>query len=108
MSQENVEAVTERVASLLNTNPDLRDDDRKLWVSYLVEYCDLKDSLGHEAFQIFLSVIEKCPSYETVRRSRQKLQEAGKFLGNNRKKRNEDLRELKEFSKKTPEQILNI
>lgn len=108
MSQENMGAVTERVSSLLKENPSLRDDDKKLWVTYLERFYGLRTVLGEEAFETFIMIMEQCPSYETVRRSRQKLQEAGKFLGDNRRKRNNELRELREFSKKTPEQIINI
>lgn len=108
MSQDNVEAVTERVASLLKENHSLRDDDRKLWITYLDRYYHLSSILGPEAFETFQIILEKCPSYETVRRSRQKLQESGKYLGNNRKKRNQELEELREYSRKTPEQIFRI
>lgn len=98
----------ERVCSLLKENPTLRDDDRKLWVTYLDRYYNLRNILGPEIFETFKIILEKCPSYETVRRSRQKLQESGKYLGKNRKKRNQELEELREYSRKTPEQIFRI
>jgi hypothetical protein len=108
MYQDNVEAVTERVASLLKEDKSLRDDDRKLWITYLDRYYNLSRILGSEAFETFKMILEKCPSYETVRRSRQKLQESGKYLGKNRKKRNKEIQELREYSRKTPEQIFRI
>jgi hypothetical protein len=108
MYQDNVEAVTERVASLLKEDKSLRDDDRKLWITYLDRYYSLSRILGSEAFENFKMILEKCPSYETVRRSRQKLQESGKYLGKNRKKRNKEIQELREYSRKTPEQIFRI
>lgn len=108
MSQGHVEAVTERVAALLRENPSLRDDDRLLQITYLEKYYDLNTVLGQEAFSTLKTIFTTCPSYETLRRSRQKIQESGKYLGNNRKKRNDELNALKAFSRKTPEQIINI
>ena len=102
------QAVTQRVAVLLGTRKYLRDDDKKLWIAYLEKNHNLRSVLGEEAFKAFSQIMETCPSYETVRRSRQKLQESGKYLGANRKKRIQEQRELVAFGKQTPEQIFNI
>jgi len=72
----------DRVNFLLSAYPSLRDDDKKLWISYLVMYHNLQDVLTMpQPFEALCSLLLKegiCSS-ETIRRLRQKLQENGVY-----------------------------
>lgn len=72
----------DRVQYLLENYPSLRDDDKKLWISYLVLFHNLQDVLIRpEPFEALCNLLLKdnvC-SWETIRRLRQKLQEKGGY-----------------------------
>lgn len=80
--------IGDRVEHLLASHSALRDDDKKLWIAYLVIYHGLKEKLGDDAYDAFCDLyMEEAPSSESVRRVRQKIQEEGKYLGEKRIKR---------------------
>jgi hypothetical protein len=71
-----------RVEFLLENYPSLRDDDKKLWVSYLVMFHNLQEVLTRaQPFEALCSLLlkEDVASCETLRRLRQKLQENGAY-----------------------------
>lgn len=73
-----------RVHSLLSNHPALRDDDKRLYLHYLVKYCGLREQVrGHkDPFQGVVNVIlnPNTPMFESVSRCRRKLQEQYAFL----------------------------
>jgi hypothetical protein len=77
----------ERVAFLLENYPSLRDDDKKLWVSYLVMFHNLQDVLTRQPpFESLCNLLlkENVSTCETLRRLRQKLQENGSYEKQNK------------------------
>lgn len=82
--------VSDRVEFLLKNYPQTRDCDKILWLSYMNLFLKMREKMNidksnpYECFkEIFLH--EDTPSMESIRRTRQKIQESGKFLGEKRK-----------------------
>ena len=67
--------VGQRIEAILGAMPDTRNSDAELWLVYAY-----KSGLGlsKEQERIFRDM----PSFETIRRTRQKLQEQGKYPAN--------------------------
>ncbi len=76
----------DRVEFLLSKHPVCRDDDKLLWIAYLVTFHDLKLAIGNDAYEKFKKILldEDTCSMESVRRVRQKFQEEGSFIGKKR------------------------
>lgn len=93
--------VKDKVAWILNKYPNTRDSDKLLWIAYLVTYHDLRNQIGDEAYNKMKSIImdKNTASMESVRRVRQKLQEDGLYLGENRKQRLDEADEVREYFK---------
>lgn len=83
--------VRSQVEYLLKTDKDLRDDDKLLWLTYLVTYHDLKTQVNNSPtpYEALCDVLlnEDIPAIETIRRTRQAFQEQGLYLGEKRKQR---------------------
>ena len=82
---EQFSSVRERVDFLLKSYPSLRDDDKKLWISYLVLYHGLQDVLSRpQPFDALcqMLLIGGVTSTESIRRIRQKIQEEGAYKRN--------------------------
>lgn len=97
---EKKHSVKERVEALLKANKPLRDDDKKLWLAYLISYHDLKNRLNNsdDPYETLCDVlIEDVPAIESIRRCRQVLQENGLYLGD---KRREKLAAAKKVAKR--------
>jgi len=63
-----------RVERILKNYPETRGSDKLLQIKYLNQYQNT--NFSQEQIQALL----KAPSLESIRRSRQKIQEAGKYL----------------------------
>lgn len=81
--------VKQRVEHLLENHENLRDSDKKLYISYLNVFHGLRSKLTPSAYEIVKDILldSNTPSTETVRRTRQKIQEAGKHIGKFREER---------------------
>lgn len=64
--------ITDRVKSILKASKPSRNDDKELWIIYAQ-----KSGVNLSSFQI--DKIREMPSFETIRRVRQKIQEQGQF-----------------------------
>lgn len=74
---------SELVAQLLTENPNLRDDDRELYLAYLEKHRGAAHLLAQQGWAGLCHLFrdEATLSYESIRRARQKLQADGRFLG---------------------------
>lgn len=82
--------VKERVLHLLKEHKPLRDDDKKLWLSYLIQFHDFKNKINNsdDPYEtLCTTLIDEVPAIETVRRCRQMIQEEGKYIGEKRRER---------------------
>jgi len=79
---EQLTSVKNKVGFLLENYPNLREDDKKLWISYLVMFHHLQDVLTRpHPFDALCNMLlrESVPGSETIRRIRQKFQETGLY-----------------------------
>jgi len=69
----------DKVENLLQKYPELRDNDKTLFLTYLNLYHGLRDKLrsAHDPYEVFKEIIlsEDVPMFESVSRARRKLQE---------------------------------
>lgn len=77
--------VCDKVEKLLKEYPECRSSDKRLWITYLVMYHNLREDMRNKpelAFESFvLTMMDKnTPSFESVSRSRRKIQERGDYL----------------------------
>lgn len=94
--------VTEKVEKLLKDYPECRSSDKRLWITYLVVYHNLRMDMRNKpdlAFETFvLTMMDKAtPSFESISRSRRKFQEKGMYLPSEqiakaRKQRQDDIK----------------
>lgn len=75
-----------QVERILEQYPETRDDDILLYHKFLVCYGDGVDSLFFNGGDLLKSM-RSIPTPESIRRSRQKIQEEGRFMGTKRLKR---------------------
>jgi len=78
----------EKIEHLLKNYPELRDDDRKLWLSYLITFHNLQDIfLCPKPFESLCDLLLKkeISNAETIRRIRQKFQQSGLYVGTEKK-----------------------
>ena len=75
MSLEKMKTLTEKVHWILSLYPDTRDDDKLLIYKIYKEYYNIRQ-------ETFLEVIRRddLPSFESIRRFRQKIQEECEWL----------------------------
>ena len=73
---EDLKTIAQRVEALLRQYPGTRNDDRELFVTYYGKYH------GIDYYMPFGAVMrnKKLPSFESIRRTRQKLQETHEDL----------------------------
>lgn len=100
---KDLKQVKTKVAQILDEYPVTKDCDKKLWLGYACKFHGLKGILGdkYSAFKDFI-LDSKTPSFESIRRVRQKYQEEGHFIGNRRtiKKRHEEQEPVIDFIRK--------
>ena len=98
---KNLVKVKDKVEFLLKQYPVLRDDDKKLWLAYLNKYHNLRENLkSSDPYESFKSIMldPKTPTMESIRRTRQKFQESGKYLGEKRAKKLEEASNMKDWA----------
>ena len=99
---EDIENYKDRVEFLLSKYPECRDDDKKLWVAYLNVYHNLSEAMrsASDPWVAFKDVLYDGDTAmpESVRRIRQKFQEAGKYVGEKRKKRLEEAESVRQWA----------
>jgi hypothetical protein len=83
---EGLKTCKNKVSFILDKFKSTRDDDKQLWLAYLVIHHDLKAKIGDDAYKNLKELImdKKTPTMESIRRIRQKLQEDGYFIGSGR------------------------
>lgn len=94
--------VTDRIRNILSYSVNARNSDTELWLIYAQKS---GMNLSQEQIRIFR---DKMPSFETIRRVRQKLQEKGEFLAseNVRKQRKAKAQVIQQIAPKAkPEYI---
>jgi len=74
--KEQLRSVKERVEWLLKNHPETRNDDRYLIILYLRYFTPMRKYMKFVPY----SVIKDLPSFESIRRVRQLIQEEGKYL----------------------------
>jgi len=75
---------TQQVEFLLKSSKGLRSNDMKLWIAYLVMFHDLQTVVAKKKpYEQFKKLVlsDDVPSMETIRRTRQKIQSTGKYVG---------------------------
>lgn len=80
----------DRVEMILSKYPETRDSDKLLWLAYMCIFHELKCHIGTNAYNKLKRLITdpSTPSFESVRRVRQKIQEKDTSLaGSNRQYR---------------------
>lgn len=94
--------ISQRVESILGHSRAARNSDLELWLIYAQ-----KAGLGLTEAQI--TTLSKLPAFETIRRTRQKLQEQGKYPADESvdKSRYAKFKEVRQYiTYKSPEELL--
>ena len=84
---EELVTIKSKVRYILEKHPETRDSDKLLWLAYMCIFHDLKSMFKSEdEYKRFRTLImnSKSPTFESIRRVRQKYQEAGEFVGKKR------------------------
>lgn len=86
---DGLDTAKEKVRYILEKFPETRDSDKKLWLTFLDVFFNMRLKLGSDAFVAFecLLMDSEVPTMESVRRVRQKFQEGGEFVGKKREER---------------------
>ena len=82
MSIKEITSCSDRVNYLLDNYPSLREDDKKLWISYLIMFHNLQDVLTNSnSFEELCKLLldKDVANVETIRRIRQKIQQRGLY-----------------------------
>ena len=74
--QLELKTIEDKVAKLLERFPALRSSDKLLITSYFAEYHDIR------TFRQFAFSKVELPSFESIRRTRQRIQQKGMFKAN--------------------------
>jgi hypothetical protein len=103
---EGLDNVKNTVEFLLKKYPITRDSDKILWLGFLNIKLDLKARIlkcasGEEAYEVFKEVLmdEDTPTMESVRRTRQKFQQEGKYHGESRQERMEESNKVRDWAR---------
>jgi hypothetical protein len=95
-----IPTVEDKVRYLLQYYPQGRDNDRWLYFAYLRSFYPELRSANFNSFDDFCAAIvqnEDIPEMESIRRCRQKIQEAGEYQGTKRKERLEEAEKVREL-----------
>jgi len=95
--KEELTKTKQKVSYLLDKWPQLRDSDKLLMLAYLCQFHNLMTVLGPEAYERLKAVVmaEDTPSFESIRRVRQKLNQDGQYIGKSYKNRQEASEEVR-------------
>ena len=75
----NIQCAKRRVADILERQPRTRSDDQLLYLVYLKRHHDLIDVIGADNTRKLYHLMKTAACSETIRRSRQHIQERGFF-----------------------------
>lgn len=90
--------VHERVKAILEKYPECRDSDKLLWLAYNVQYNDLRTNMqSYDAFKQWL-LRPRTPMFESLSRSRRKVQEQFPHLSGNIEFRRAEEQLVKDWS----------
>lgn len=82
-----IKKVKDKVKYILQNSEKSRDNDVYLYLTYLYKFHNLGDEIGRDNVRKLFKVMNNSPFPESIRRSRQKIQEDGEYLGTRRLKR---------------------
>lgn len=82
-----IKTVIGRIRFILQRSKKARDSDTFLYFLYLEKFFNLSESIGAENAKTLLRIMNDAPHPESIRRTRQKLQELGYFEGNKKVKK---------------------
>lgn len=90
----------EKVSYLLEAYPETRDSDKLLILGYFCIFHNLMNLIGPEAYERLKAVIlsDDVPSFESIRRVRQKLNQEGQYIGKSYKPRQDAAGEVREWA----------
>jgi hypothetical protein len=97
--KRSLEKAKDRVEYLLRQFPETRDCDRLLWLAYLCTFHNLQGAIREHGYAGLRKIVcdpATC-SMESVRRTRQKFQEGGRYLGEKRQERLREEVEVREY-----------
>ena len=100
---ESIDSVQENVRDLLVTYPEVRDNDKLLWLVYLNIHYQLKESMSSESYKRLKDTLldSSIPSMDTLSRARRKVQEREVDLaGEKRKNRKAEAVDMKNWALK--------
>lgn len=80
-----IDSIKETVEFLMLNFEEYRTDDRKLYFGVLDHLFGFKTKLGRDHYKMVKEAILNGPPPESIRRTRQKIQEDGQLMGSNRK-----------------------
>ena len=73
--------IRQRIILLLSRDLETRDNDALLYFRYLQSFHKLEHIIGVKNSRLLKELMLSAPPPESIRRSRQKIQEKGRFLG---------------------------
>lgn len=80
--------VTSRVSRILEDYPETRNSDRKLYLTYLKDFHQLREHIDTKGFlglvEVFMNA--ETPPMESISRARRKIQEQGFYLSDEQTK----------------------
>lgn len=82
--------IKDKIRGLLKSHKPLRDDDKKLWLAYLITHHSLKEKMNtsSDPYETLCDIlIDDIPGMDSIRRTRQQIQETGLYVGEKRKQR---------------------
>ncbi len=82
--------VKAKVKDILEHYTNARDNDIILYCIYLNKYHGLKKAIGKENYKKLRQIMIEAPFPESIRRTRQKIQEQGELVGERRSRRMEE------------------
>lgn len=74
MRKDRSDSVATRVKEILKKFPETGENDKLLFLAYLVIHHNLRKNLGEDAYLKLKEGLLEAPSFETLRRVRQKIQ----------------------------------
>lgn len=100
---DSLKTCKDKVGYVLEEYPVVRDSDKLLWLAYLCKFHGLQETLGTIGYQKLKKLImnDSTPTMESIRRIRQKYQENGQFVGENRAERIAESEKVKEYINET-------
>jgi len=98
---DDLKKIQGRVKSLLNDSPELRDNDKLLWLAYISKHTNIPIIIKLGDMDSFKECImdENTPMFESISRARRLVQAEYPELAGNKRKRLEIATEVKELLK---------